>query len=671
MDDNSIKIVDLKDDYLNFKKLCDESLFDYLPEKRPVKFISSNKSEYIDCENTPFATNPRISISNFIIVCYNEGIISSLALTKEEQYAMILHEIMHYYCDSTIDKTDQQQIEIEKECDTLAVYLGYTESLFTGLIKLKQKLFIENLEERINALSGNVFIRPRWTCGRFNSHNHVAIVYNLLSSNSYFFDGLSADVIGYIINTPRGENVDYDAIIRDYDVDIKELDGFFKDLSSEKLLIPCDNEKYEEFYRKEIQSSRKPTKAVTTTAGDIGFSTSDAELLYFEAVKKPGIATSVMMELTYRCSERCIHCYNPGATRNSKEKSYREIPNELNFEDYKRIIDDLYDNGIVRICLTGGDPFSNPNAWNIIEYLYEKGIATDVFTNGQRVHNEAGRLASYYPRIVGVSVYSGDPSIHDSITGVKGSWEKTIQFISGLSDRAVPMNIKCCIMQPNVKTYREVISLAQKYGAQPQFEVNIRESNDGDWCVKNLRLTKTQLQFVLMDENLPYNLMSDLDKYKNRKCDLDRNTCMIGVDDFSITPSGNIQPCVAFPLVFGNLKKKTWNQIMENNETLKEWLQCTMREFDKCGTYAYCSCCKPCAGLNYIEHGDYRKAAETSCYMAKIRYELLERLSKGDDLLEGKSIDEAVELLKVENIENLERHYYQTDKGMSITMPNI
>ena len=517
------------------------------------------------------------------------------------------------------------------------------------------------------------YFRPEWTCGRYNSDKHVAIFYNLISSNSYFFDGVSADVVGCIINTPRGKEVNRGLIQSTFNLSESEVIVFFEDLLSEKILINFENYDVESSYRKEVANSRinkRSTKNHSVTSDEISLASSDAELLYFEAVKKPGIATSVMMELTYKCSERCLHCYNPGATRNSKEKSYREIPNELNFEDYKRIIDDLYDNGIVRICLTGGDPFSNPYAWNIIEYLYEKGIATDVFTNGQRVHNDAGRLASYYPRIVGVSVYSGDPSIHDSITGVKGSWEKTIQFISGLSDRAVPMNIKCCIMQPNVKTYREVISLAKKYGAQPQFEVNIRESNDGDWCVKNLRLTETQLQVILMDENLPYNLLSDLDKYKNRKCDLDRNTCMIGVDDFSITPSGNIQPCVAFPLVFGNLKEKTWNQIMNDNETLKEWLHCTMREYDKCGTYAYCSCCKPCAGLNYIEHSDFRKAAETCCYMAKIRYELLERLSKGDDLLDGKSIDEAVESLKVGNIENLERHYYQTDKGMSITMPN-
>lgn len=32
-----------------------------------------------------------------------------------------------------------------------------------------------------------------------------------------------------------------------------------------------------------------------------------------------------MFELTYNCSEKCIHCYNEGATRNDHEKASVEI----------------------------------------------------------------------------------------------------------------------------------------------------------------------------------------------------------------------------------------------------------------------------------------------------------------------------------------------------------
>lgn len=96
---------------------------------------------------------------------------------------------------------------------------------------------------------------------------------------------------------------------------------------------------------------------------------SSAEAAYTDRV---GGITSVMFELTYNCSEKCIHCYNVGATRNDQEISQRGNRKELTLEDYKRIIDELYEEGLVKVCLSGGDPFSKPIIWEVIDYLYQK-----------------------------------------------------------------------------------------------------------------------------------------------------------------------------------------------------------------------------------------------------------------------------------------------------------
>lgn len=80
---------------------------------------------------------------------------------------------------------------------------------------------------------------------------------------------------------------------------------------------------------------------------------SHAEMLYAQVT---GEITSVMFELTYRCSEACIHCYNIGATRNNEERSGRAKLIELTLDEYKRVIDELYEQGLVKVCLTGGDP---------------------------------------------------------------------------------------------------------------------------------------------------------------------------------------------------------------------------------------------------------------------------------------------------------------------------
>lgn len=97
---------------------------------------------------------------------------------------------------------------------------------------------------------------------------------------------------------------------------------------------------------------------------------------------------------------------------------------ELQLEDYKRIIDELYEEGLVKVTLSGGDPFSCSFTWEIIDYLYTKDIAFDLYTNGLRLVDNEERLAKYYPRIVGISVYSAEAQVHDTITRIKGSWKK-------------------------------------------------------------------------------------------------------------------------------------------------------------------------------------------------------------------------------------------------------
>lgn len=173
-------------------------------------------------------------------------------------------------------------------------------------------------------------------------------------------------------------------------------------------------------------------------------------------MEKVGGISSVMFELTDRCSEMCLHCYIVGATRNNSEVNLRGQREELELEDYKRLIEELNAQGLIKFCLSGGDPFSKPIVWDIISYLYEKEIAIDIFTNGISITDRVERLANFYPRTIGISLYSGIAEVHDAITRVKGSHKKTLKFIEQCSKYAIPMLLKCCIMKPNVKSYYTV-----------------------------------------------------------------------------------------------------------------------------------------------------------------------------------------------------------------------
>ncbi|MBQ8485432.1 MAG: radical SAM protein [Bacteroidaceae bacterium] len=491
-------------------------------------------------------------------------------------------------------------------------------------------------------MSNSIYYRPEWTSGRYDAEHHATIFYNLVTGYSYFYDELSADVMGMILAAPRNNGTIrlYD-ISTELDISINSLIPFFQDLEEQGLVseVPISKGHLAE-YRQRISKSKceHTMLAERSVQEKLPFDVSNAEMAYTKMV---GGITSVMFELTYNCSERCIHCYNEGATRNDQEISHRGDRKELEFEDYKQIIDELYEQGLFKVCLTGGDPFSKPFAWEIIDYLYNKGVVFDIFTNGQRIINDVERLANYYPRTVGVSIYSGKEGDHDYITRVKGSWKKSVSVVKQLSELAVPLNLKCCVMQPNVKTYWMVADLAKQYGAIAQFEVSLTDSVEGDKCVsKYLRLSPEQLEIVLRDNNIPLYVGKEAPNYGGQKKKMDSNPCGAGDNSFCITPEGNVIPCCAFHTIFGNVKERSIKDIVHCSKELHWWNSLTLKQYEECGQHDYCDYCNLCPGNNFHENGTPLKASENNCYMAKVRYELAQKMISGYDPIKGKALQD-------------------------------
>ena len=486
----------------------------------------------------------------------------------------------------------------------------------------------------------NTYYRPIWTCGRYNKKVQAAIYYNLIAGMSYFFESYSAMVIGEILTVPRNGKVELDVIAKKLNIAMESLVPFFQQLEQMGIvssILPTD-ETIADYRRRVSQYNCHQQTLERTTQEKLPYAISNAEQLYTDKV---GGITSVMLELTYRCSEKCIHCYNEGATRNEEEVSTRGEREELTLADYKRIIDELYDQGLIKVCLTGGDPFSKSFSWELIDYLFNKGIAFDVFTNGQGIVSNAERLANYFPRLVGISIYSGIAEVHDYITRIKGSWERSMKVVKELSGLGVPMNLKCCVMRPNVKSYYMVADIAKKFGAVPQFEISLTNSIEGDKCVsKYLRMTPEQFEIVLRDDNIPLYVGKEAPNYGGQSKLMNQNPCGAGYNSLCITPEGNVIPCCSFHTLFGNVKTDRIIDIVNNSKEIIYWRKLTLNNYEECGKHDYCAYCNLCPGNNYIEHGTPLKAAEVNCYVAKTRFELAQKMMQGYDPLKGKTLRE-------------------------------
>ena len=127
--------------------------------------------------------------------------------------------------------------------------------------------------------------------------------------------------------------------------------------------------------------------------------------------------------------------------------------------------------------------------------------------------------------------------------------------------------------------------------------------------------------------------------------------CNAGLNTFCITPEGNVQPCCAFPLKLGNIKEERISSIIRQSELLKWWQTKTIKDCPDCYKHPYCAYCQMCVGNNYTAHGNPLKASDNNCFLAKERYNLAFKMQEGYDPLEGKTVEQALQGLKIGNIE--------------------
>ena len=511
-------------------------------------------------------------------------------------------------------------------------------------------------------MNNDIYYRPPWTCGKYNADKHVAILFNLLSKRNYFFEDDSADVIRCVLDVGRSGIIHVNEVSNKYNISSASIAEFFSKLCLMGLL---SNKRITD---KEITNYRIKCKEEETLPPPIAGTRAEeltnngiqsAYQAYANAVCDNTILTDVMFELTYRCQEQCVHCYNPGATRNNSERSGRGDIEELTRDDYKRIIDDLCDHGLTTATITGGDPFMHPFVWQIIDYLYRKDIATIIYTNGLGLVGKEECLASYYPYKVQCSIYSGDPAVHDKITRTKNSWKRTINVMDKLHELGIPIEVACPIMQTNLKTYFSVKPYMKKYGSSLAFDVMLTDSIDGDQCVSHhLRLTPEQLSVVLLDEDViqHINLHRLNDDNITDRSFLNGPPCGVLKNSFCINPNGNLTPCCAFNKIIGNIKHQSIAEIVLASDFIKKWFQTKETDYGECFKKEYCYYCYFCPGNNYTAHKEYLNGCENNCYLAKIRYNTAKRYHSGEDILQGKTLEEYIQDMEV-SIGDLHREY--------------
>lgn len=268
--------------------------------------------------------------------------------------------------------------------------------------------------------------------------------------------------------------------------------------------------------------------------------------------------------VTYRCNLNCEFCY-------VGDKDYRE----LNTDDTKKILFKIYHEAkIPSVSFTGGEPLLRKDIYTLVEYASKIGLWTNIITNGTLLTKQiVENLKKSGLSSTQVSIEGPNPKIHDKISGVPGSFQKTVQGVRLLLDAGIPVHTNTTVSKNNVNHLEEILLLAKKIGLQ-RLSMNllipcgsasnkrhlwVSYSDIGDHIIKlKHRAEKENIKFLWYSPIPMCKFNPIAQGFGNKSC-----AAITGL--LSIDPMGNIIPCSSWRMPVGSLLRQRFEDIWQSS----------------------------------------------------------------------------------------------------------
>jgi len=158
--------------------------------------------------------------------------------------------------------------------------------------------------------------------------------------------------------------------------------------------------------------------------------------------------------LTWECNLHCLHC-----------RPYLPPNGTLSFNDVKKHLDSLAKKGTLFLHLTGGEPLVHKNFWKIVSSASQKNFALILHTNGTLITPKVGERLKHFNFLqVSLTVLGGNARTHDSLTGVKGSFEKTIHALKIMKEKGLDVVLSTTKLSDNQEEIPGMERLAKNNG---------------------------------------------------------------------------------------------------------------------------------------------------------------------------------------------------------------
>lgn len=318
---------------------------------------------------------------------------------------------------------------------------------------------------------------------------------------------------------------------------------------------------------------------------------------------KLNIPLSVQLDLTYRCNERCIHCYLD-----------HDDHGEMTTAEIKGLLDQMAEAGVFYLTISGGEILMRRDFFELLEYARTRTFSVKLKTNAVLIREkEAARIRSLGVEYVQVSIYSHRPEVHDAITKMPGSLEQSIRGMRLLRQHGIHVIMANVLMRQNALDYTGVKALAAELGAQFMLDPTVTPMMDGDRSILNLNVDEAALREVFQNEAL----VDTVEEFCAPPLGPDEETlnalpCSAGHTACYVSPYGDVYPCVQFPMPCGNVRRTKFVDIWRHSPQLNEVRSITLGDMPSCSKCVHGGSCTRCPGLAYLE-GDMRGPSYQDC----------------------------------------------------------
>ncbi|HYM14531.1 MAG TPA: TIGR04053 family radical SAM/SPASM domain-containing protein [Dehalococcoidia bacterium] len=167
---------------------------------------------------------------------------------------------------------------------------------------------------------------------------------------------------------------------------------------------------------------------------------------------------TVAWEITRACALACIHC--------RAEAIPRRDPHELSTGEAMSVLDQIVEIGRPILVITGGDPMMRRDVFEILGAAVVRGLkvgfspsATPLLTR-----QAIARIRQTGVDMVHLSVDGSSPRVHDAFRGVRGSFDRTIGALRGVTAEHLPLQIGTTVTRHNVDDLPAIADLVAAFG---------------------------------------------------------------------------------------------------------------------------------------------------------------------------------------------------------------